>query len=89
MTDQIDVRQRRGVSPGHLLLVCAGADVQGGRETKLAMITLKRAYDAVSCTDGARLLVERLWPRGISKARLRVDAWLNSHGGQAQPGHVL
>ena len=44
------------------------------------MITLKRAYDAVSDTDGTRLLVERLWPRGISKARLRVDAWLKEVG---------
>ena len=40
------------------------------------MITLKRAYDSVSRTDGRRFLVERLWPRGISKARLQVDAWL-------------
>jgi uncharacterized protein YeaO (DUF488 family) len=39
------------------------------------MMTLKRAYDPVSDTDGTRILVERLWPRGLSKARLRVDAW--------------
>ncbi len=44
------------------------------------MITLKRAYDPVSRTDGTRFLVERLWPRGISKARLRVDAWLKEAG---------
>jgi uncharacterized protein YeaO (DUF488 family) len=44
------------------------------------MITLKRAYDAVSRTDGTRFLVERLWPRGISKARLQVDAWLKEVG---------
>ena len=44
------------------------------------MITLKRAYDAVSRTDGTRFLVERLWPRGISKAKLRVDAWLKEVG---------
>ena len=31
------------------------------------MITLKRAYDAVSRTDGTRFLVERLWPRGSPK----------------------
>ena len=40
------------------------------------MITLKRAYDPISRTDGTRFLVERLWPRGVSKAKLRVDAWL-------------
>lgn len=44
------------------------------------MIRLKRVYDAVSSTDGTRFLVERLWPRGISKARLRVDAWLKAVG---------
>jgi uncharacterized protein YeaO (DUF488 family) len=44
------------------------------------MITLKRAYDAVSRTDGTRFLVERLWPRGISKPTLRVDAWLKDVG---------
>ena len=44
------------------------------------MITLKRAYDSVSRTDGKRFLVERLWPRGVSKAKLRVDAWLKEVG---------
>jgi uncharacterized protein YeaO (DUF488 family) len=44
------------------------------------MITLKRAYDPVSRTDGTRFLVERLWPRGVSKAKLRVDAWLKEAG---------
>jgi uncharacterized protein YeaO (DUF488 family) len=44
------------------------------------MIRLKRAYDAVSRTDGTRFLVERLWPRGVSKAKLRVDSWLKEVG---------
>ena len=44
------------------------------------MIKLKRAYDAPSRADGARILVERLWPRGISKATLKVDAWLKDVG---------
>jgi uncharacterized protein YeaO (DUF488 family) len=44
------------------------------------MIRLKRAYDALSRTDGTRFLVERLWPRGVSKARLRLDAWLKEVG---------
>jgi uncharacterized protein YeaO (DUF488 family) len=39
------------------------------------MIKLKRAYDVVSRADGRRLLVERLWPRGVSKAKLKVHAW--------------
>jgi uncharacterized protein YeaO (DUF488 family) len=44
------------------------------------MIALKRAYDPVSHTDGTRLLVERLWPRGVSKAKLRIDSWLKEVG---------
>jgi uncharacterized protein YeaO (DUF488 family) len=44
------------------------------------MITLKRAYDSVSRNDGTRILVERLWPRGISKKALQVDAWLKEVG---------
>jgi uncharacterized protein YeaO (DUF488 family) len=39
------------------------------------MIKLKRAYDRVSPTDGTRLLVERLWPRGLSKNTLKLDGW--------------
>ncbi len=40
------------------------------------MIRLKRAYDAAAAADGRRVLVERLWPRGVRKERLRLDAWL-------------
>ena len=40
------------------------------------MIKLKRAYDRVSPTDGTRLLVERLWPRGLSKDKLKLDGWI-------------
>jgi uncharacterized protein YeaO (DUF488 family) len=40
------------------------------------MIKLKRAYDRVSPTDGTRLLVERLWPRGLSKHMLKFDGWI-------------
>ena len=44
------------------------------------MVRLKRAYDAMSRTDGTRFLVERLWPRGVSKATLQLDAWLKEVG---------
>ena len=40
------------------------------------MIQLKRAYEKPTPSDGRRILVERLWPRGVSKARLAVDLWL-------------
>jgi uncharacterized protein YeaO (DUF488 family) len=42
----------------------------------VVMITLKRAYEPASPADGRRVLVERLWPRGIAKADLGVDEWL-------------
>lgn len=40
------------------------------------MIQLKRAYDAAASGDGARILVERLWPRGIKKTDLPLASWL-------------
>jgi|SRR5690606_21868203 len=40
------------------------------------MIRLKRAYESPSDDDGTRFLVERLWPRGVRKDRLRLDGWL-------------
>ncbi len=39
------------------------------------MIRLKRAYDALAAADGHRVLVDRLWPRGVRKDELRLDAW--------------
>ncbi len=39
-------------------------------------IRLKRAYEAPSGVDGTRILVERLWPRGLSKEKAHVDVWL-------------
>jgi len=38
-------------------------------------IRLKRAYEAPSSEDGDRLLVERLWPRGLTKEKARIDEW--------------
>jgi len=39
------------------------------------MIRLKRAYDPPEPDDGARVLVDRMWPRGINKADLQIDNW--------------
>ena len=44
------------------------------------MVKLKRVYEPVSRNDGPRFLVERLWPRGISKERLHSTAWLKEAG---------
>ncbi|HYM76655.1 MAG TPA: DUF488 family protein [Candidatus Dormibacteraeota bacterium] len=39
-------------------------------------VALKRVYEPAARTDGARVLVDRLWPRGLSKDRAAVDEWL-------------
>ncbi len=38
-------------------------------------IAIKRAYDPPAVKDGLRILIDRLWPRGVSKAKLKLDAW--------------
>lgn len=40
------------------------------------MIRLKRAYDPPEEGDGERILVERLWPRGVTKEKAHLDGWL-------------
>lgn len=40
------------------------------------MIRIKRAYESASAEDGYRVLVDRLWPRGVSKEEARLDAWM-------------
>ncbi len=40
------------------------------------MIKIKRVYDPVLPDDGKRILVDRLWPRGINKGKARIDEWL-------------
>ena len=40
------------------------------------MIKIKRIYEAPSAGDGFRILVDRLWPRGLTKEKARVDLWL-------------
>jgi len=39
-------------------------------------VMLKRVYDAADAFDGFRVLVDRLWPRGLTKQAARADAWL-------------
>jgi len=40
------------------------------------MVRIKRAYEAASASDGCRVLVDRLWPRGVSKERAALAEWL-------------
>jgi uncharacterized protein YeaO (DUF488 family) len=44
-------------------------------KAKSAFIRIKRAYDEASADDGIRVLVDRLWPRGLSKASFKYDLW--------------
>lgn len=39
------------------------------------MIQIKRAYEPASAADGVRVLVDRLWPRGVSKEKAHIDLW--------------
>jgi uncharacterized protein YeaO (DUF488 family) len=39
-------------------------------------VKLKRAYDEPSRNDGYRILVDRVWPRGVSKDEAKIDEWL-------------
>lgn len=48
-------------------------------------IRLKRVYDAYSEGDGQRILVDRLWPRGLTKEAARIDVWLKD----VAPSHEL
>jgi uncharacterized protein YeaO (DUF488 family) len=40
------------------------------------MLKIKRVYDPASADDGKRVLVDRLWPRGIKKEKAQIDEWL-------------
>jgi uncharacterized protein YeaO (DUF488 family) len=52
------------------------AALRAQRFNVLGDLRLKRIYEPVSSADGYRVLVERLWPRGVSKDAARLDYWL-------------
>jgi uncharacterized protein YeaO (DUF488 family) len=49
------------------------------------VLQVKRVYDPVEAADGARFLVDRLWPRGVKKTDLSLRAWLKD----VAPSHAL
>lgn len=49
------------------------------------MVKIKRIYDPPAPDDGFRILVDRLWPRGLSKDKAKVDLWLK----EISPSHEL
>jgi uncharacterized protein YeaO (DUF488 family) len=38
-------------------------------------VRLKRAYEPAASADGYRVLIDRLWPRGVSRKRAKLDGW--------------
>jgi uncharacterized protein YeaO (DUF488 family) len=53
--------------------------------TRLAKIRVKRAHEDPSPSDGYRILVDRLWPRGLTKDRLQLSKWIKD----IAPSHEL
>src|SRR5438045_2456350 len=54
---------------------------------KVRMIRTKRAYEKPAAEDGRRYLVERLWPRGVKKSSLSIEAWLKEVAPSADLRH--
>jgi len=52
---------------------------------KRTLPAVKRIYEAPAAGDGMRILVDRLWPRGIAKDKARIDLWLKD----IAPSHAL
>jgi len=52
--------------------------------TMVAGVHIKRAYDPPSPEDGRRILIDRLWPRGVSKQRAHLDLWLKEAAPSAE-----
>jgi uncharacterized protein YeaO (DUF488 family) len=51
----------------------------------MSSIVIKRIYEPVESTDGVRILVDRLWPRGMKKENAHIDEWLK----EAAPSAIL
>ena len=50
----------------------------------MSELRIKRVYDPPSAEDGTRVLVDRLWPRGVKKADAKVDLWLKDAAPSAE-----
>jgi uncharacterized protein YeaO (DUF488 family) len=46
----------------------------------MLMIVIKRAYDPPGRADGSRILVDRVWPRGIKRQELQINQWMREIG---------
>jgi uncharacterized protein YeaO (DUF488 family) len=70
-----DAPMRRNLSAAQIIAV----------SREIPMIQVKRAYEERSDSDGERFLVDRLWPRGVTKSALAIAAWLK----EAAPSNEL
>ncbi|MDA9408098.1 hypothetical protein XH80_15525 [Bradyrhizobium sp. CCBAU 45384] len=48
------------------------------RKTAADRIRIKRAYEPATSEDGTRVLIDRLWPRGVKKTNAAIDEWLKA-----------
>ena len=46
------------------------------RSIQASNVRIKRAYEHAAAEDGVRILIDRLWPRGVSKTQARLDRWV-------------
>ena len=64
--------------PSHFLERRCATELESSMKGKVPAgnIKLKRAYEPPAADDGMRILVDRLWPRGLSKQRAAIDQWM-------------
>lgn len=62
----------------HFSFACVGCAWLGHGPTgaSLKKIHTKRIYESPAASDGTRILVDRLWPRGVAREEARIDAWI-------------
>ena len=68
-----------------LLVVSGGCEIGDSGRRIRRMLKIKRVYEPREPGDGERILVDRLWPRGLSKRVAAVDRWMRELG----PSHAL
>ncbi len=62
-----------------------GSTAKKGKDERSLNMSIKRVYEKPSPDDGYRVLVDRLWPRGLTREKAQIDEWLK----EAAPSHEL
>jgi uncharacterized protein YeaO (DUF488 family) len=57
-----------------------GIQIKTSKQKATPMVTIKRVYEAPSRNDGTRILVDRLWPRGLKKENIHIEKWMRELG---------